>query len=158
MWSTEYSTETDVAPGAIWAALRDLHSGTRLSDRSDAFELHGPFAVGTEISVTPQGQDTFRSTIVELAEPSVYADRTSFGDLTLLFRHTLTARPGGGGGTTITHRLEIDGPAAAQQAPELGPQISEDFPVAMADLIAAARDRATRARSTAPHEHSTAAQ
>jgi uncharacterized protein YndB with AHSA1/START domain len=158
MWSTEYSTETDVAPEAIWAALRDLHSGTRLSDRSDAFELHGPFAVGSEISVTPQGQDTFRSTIVELAEPSVYADRTSFGDLTLLFRHTLTARPGGGG-TTVTHRLEIDGPAAAQQAPELGPQISEDFPVAMADLLAAARERSTAApeHSTPAPEHSTPA-
>jgi hypothetical protein len=144
MWSTEYSTETDVAPEAIWAALRDLHSGVRLSDRSDAFELHGPFAVGTGISVTPQGQGTFRSTIVELAEPGVYADRTAFGDLTLLFRHTITARPGGG--ATVTHRLEIDGPGSAQAAPELGPQISEDFPAAMADLLAAARERSTPAR------------
>jgi hypothetical protein len=151
MWNTEYSTETDLSPEAVWAALRDLHSGTRLSDRSDAFELHGPFAVGTAISVTPQGQGTFRSTITELAENEVYADQTTFGDLTLLFRHTLTARPGGGG-TTVTHRLEIGGPGSAQQAPELGPQISEDFPVAMADLLAAARERSTPAP-----EHSTPA-
>jgi len=139
MWTTEYRTETDVEPQAIWAAVRDLHSGIKLSENSDTFELHGPFAVGTAVSVTPQGQDTFQSKIIELVEPEVYADVTSFGDVTLLFRHTLT--PLAGGGTEITHRLEIDGPGAEAIAPELGPQISEDFPAAMADLIAAARVR-----------------
>lgn len=139
MWTTEYSAETDAAPTAVWAALRDLHSGAKLSDRSDSFELHGPFAKGSEISVTPQGQDTFRSVIVELTEPEVYADRTEFGDLQLLFRHTLTPLPGGG--TKVTHQLEIDGPSADQVAPELGPQISGDFPVAMQDLLTAAQER-----------------
>ena len=139
MWTTEYSAESAAAPNAIWAALRDLHSGIRLSGRSDSFELHGPFQKGTEISVTPQGQGTFRSTIVELTEPEVYADQTEFGELTLLFRHTLTPLPGGG--TRVTHRLEIDGLGADQVAPELGPQISEDFPVAMNDLFTAAQER-----------------
>jgi hypothetical protein len=139
MWTAEYQAETDVEPEAVWAALRDLHSGVPLSEHSDRFELHGPFAVGTGISVTPQGQDTFSSTIVELTEPEVYADRTVFGDLTLLFRHTLAPLPGGG--TAITHRLEIAGAGAETVAPELGPQISEDFPAAMSDLIAAARAR-----------------
>jgi hypothetical protein len=138
MWSTEYSVETDVAREAIWAALRDLHSGVRLSGASDTFELHGAFAVGTELSVTPQGQDTFRSTIVELVEPAVYADRTEFGDLTLLFRHTLTPTPAG---TRVTHALSIDGLAADEMGPQLGPEISADFPAAMDDLIAAARLR-----------------
>jgi hypothetical protein len=139
MWTTEYRTEADVAPQAIWAALRDLHSGVKLSENSDTFELHGPFEVGTAVSVTPQGQGTFQSKIIELVEPELYADQTSFGDVTLLFRHTLA--PLADGGTEITHRLEIDGPGADAIAPELGPQISEDFPAAMDDLIAAARVR-----------------
>jgi hypothetical protein len=137
MWTTEYSTTTDVEPQAVWEALRALHSGVALSERSDRFELHGPFEVGTEVSVTPQGQETFRSTIVELEEGQVYADRTAFGALTLLFRHTL--QPLAGGGTAVTHRLEIDGDEADAVGPELGPQISEDFPAAMDDLIRAAR-------------------
>jgi hypothetical protein len=141
MWTTQYTAETDAAPEAVWAALRDLHNGTRLSERSDRFELHGPFAAGTELSVTPQGQDTFLSVIIELDEPRVYADRTQFEDLTLLFRHTLEALPAGG--TRVTHQLEIDGPGADQAGPELGPQISEDFPVAMADLFAAAGQRSS---------------
>ena len=144
MWTTEYSTEADVEPQAVWAALRDLHSGVKLSDRSDSFELHGPFAVGTEVSVTPDGQDTFRSTIVELVEPEVYADETAFGDVTLTFRHTLVPIATG---TRVTHQLTIDGPGADNVGPELGPQISADFPAAMDELIAAARSRTARARS-----------
>lgn len=139
MWSTQYTAETDAAPEAVWAALRDLHSGVRLSDNSDAFELHGPFAAGTEISVTPNGQDTFRSVIVELEEPEAYADQTEFGGLILTFRHTLSPLPAGG--TRVTHQLQIDGPDADQAGPELGPQISEDFPAAMADLFSAAGKR-----------------
>jgi hypothetical protein len=139
MWTTHYTAETDSAPEAVWAALRDLHNGAKLSERSDTFKLHGPFEVGTKLSVTPQGQDTFRSVIIELDEPKVYADRTQFEELTLVFRHTLTSLPAGG--TEVTHQLQIDGPGADEVGPELGPQISEDFPAAMADLFAAARQR-----------------
>jgi hypothetical protein len=136
MWTTEHTATTDAPPAAVWAALHALHTGVALSERSDRFELHGPFAVGTEISVTPQGQDTFRSVIVELVENEVYADRTEFGGLTLLFRHRLAALDGGG--TRITHQLFIDGAEADQVGPELGPQIADDFPAAMDELIAAA--------------------
>ena len=137
MWSTEYSTETDLTAPAIWAALSDLHHGVALDGNSDRFELHGPFAVGTELTVTPQGQGSFRSTITELTENSVYADRTEFGGLILTFRHTLT--PLASGGTRVTHELVIDGDDAGTMGPELGPQISADFPEAMNALLAAAR-------------------
>ena len=137
MWSTEYSTETGLAAPAIWAALSDLHHGLALDGNSDRFELHGPFAVGTELTVTPQGQGSFRSTITELTENSVYADRTEFGGLILTFRHMLA--PLAGGGTRVTHELVIDGDDAGTMGPELGPQISADFPEAMNALLAAAR-------------------
>ena len=139
MWTTAHTVTTDIEPAAIWSALRDLHSGIPLGEHSDRFELHGPFAVGTEVSVTPQGQDTMRSVIVELDEERTYADRTTFGELTLLFRHILT--PLDGGGTRVTHQLDISGPSASEVGPELGPQISCDFPVTMDELLAAARAR-----------------
>jgi hypothetical protein len=43
MWATEYSAVVNTGPDAVWAALRDLHSGVKLSERSDTFELgrHG---------------------------------------------------------------------------------------------------------------------
>ena len=143
MWTTEHSTTTDVPAAAIWSALRDLHSGSPIGTNSDRFELHGPFAVGTQVSVTPQGQDTMTSVITEIEEERRYADVTRYGDLALEFRHTLTPLPDGG--TRVTHRLQIDGASADQVGPELGPQISSDFPAAMDELLTAARARVSRA-------------
>ena len=140
MWSTEYSTETDLTAPAIWAALSDLHHGVTLDGNRDRFELHGPFAVGTQLTVTPQSQGSFLSTITELTENQVYADRTEFGGLILTFRHALA--PLAGGGTRVTHQLVIDGGDADTMGPELGPQISADFPEAMEALLAAARHKA----------------
>lgn len=148
MWSTEYSATTDVAPEVVWATLRRLHLGELDYPGADRFEPHGPFAVGTELSVTPAGQDTMTSTIVELIENERYADLTHFGGLSLLFRHTLVPA---GGGTTVTHRLEIDGEGADEVGPELGPQISGDFDETMAALFqqAALSSRAALAEQAA---------
>lgn len=109
---------TVAAPSSVWAALTALHSGTPLGPNSDSFELHGPLAVGTTLTVTPQGQDPMQSTIVELETNRVYADRTVFGDLALTFRHRLA--PLDTGGTSVTHTLEIAGESADEVGPELG--------------------------------------
>lgn len=138
MWTTSYDATTTASPEAVWNALKALHSGTALGPNSDSFVLHGPFAAGTTLTVTPQGQDPMTSTIVELEPARVYADQTVFGDLTLTFRHTLASL---GDGTRVTHTLEITGDGSDQVGPQLGPQISEDFPVAMAELLAAAESR-----------------
>lgn len=89
--------------------------------------------------MTPKGQETLRSVITELEEGRMYADTTAFGDLTLVFRHVLEPLPDGG--TRIRHQLEISGPGADDIGPELGPQISADFPVTMDELVSAARTR-----------------
>jgi len=142
MWTTQHQGTTAAEPGAVWNALAALHSGTSLGPDSDLFELHGPFAAGTRLTVTPQGQDPMESVITELEPGQVYADQTVFGGLTLTFRHRLDA--GAAGGTTVTHELEITGERADELGPELGPQISGDFPVAMGELLAAA-ERGVRA-------------
>lgn len=134
MWTTSYTAQTTAKSTDVWDALRALHSGISLGPASDTFELHGPFAVGTRVTVRPQGQDAMQSMITELEPGLVYADQTSFGELLLTFRHQLESTPTGG--TTVTHTLEITGTGCDQVGPELGPQISGDFPVAMAELIA----------------------
>lgn len=139
MWSTSYASSTSAAPCAVWSAIVDLHSGTAIGPNSDSFELHGPFAVGTTVSVTPRGQETMQSIITEVDLERVYADRTDLADVSLTFRHTL--EPTADGGTLVRHTLEIAGPAADVVGPDLGPQISEDFPVAMAELFHAAQVR-----------------
>lgn len=136
MWTTNYTVETSAKSTDVWEALRALHSGIALGPASDKFELHGPFEVGTQVTVTPQGQDPMQSVITELEPAVVYADQTSFGDLLLTFRHQLVSTAIGG--TVVTHTLEITGAGSDDVGPELGPQISSDFPIAMAELLTSA--------------------
>ena len=98
--------------------------------------LQGPFQAGSQVTMKPKGQDPITSVIVEASENRRYADQTDLGEVTLRFSHTL--EPLAGGGTRVTHRLEITGPAADQVGPELGPAITEDFPEAMDALLARA--------------------
>jgi len=132
MWNHEHAAVCPLPVDRVWAALRALHEGRLTYEGADTFELHGPFAAGTKVSVTPAGQETFESEIVDVVENVTYADRTEYGDVVLLFRHTL--RPVAGG-TEVTHRLEISGPAADTVGPELGPMISGDFDQSMAKLF-----------------------
>jgi hypothetical protein len=122
--------------------MSDLFDMVSAHIKQDAFHLHGPFAVGTTLTVTPQGQDPMQSTIICLERGVVYADRTAFGELTLEFRHDLMPTPDGG--TRVTHTLAIDGPGSELAGSELGPQISADFPAAMAELVAAAERTRTK--------------
>ena len=136
MWVHEYTVETDVRPEAIWAVLSDLDQWPRWDTSMERVSLQGPFAVGTRVSMTPQGQEPIVSTIMAITEPEFYADRTDFGPVTLDFSHRLTRLDTGG--TRITHRLEITGDSAAELGPQLGPEITGDFPEAMDGLLACA--------------------
>jgi len=100
----------------------------------ESVTLHGPFAVGTRVTMTPTGQDPITSVIAAITPNECYADETDMGNVTLRFSHALTRLPDGG--TRIVHRLEITGPKADELGPELGPMITEDFPDAMRALLA----------------------
>jgi len=90
--------------------------------------------VGGTVTMTPRGQDPVTSVITDIKANERYADQTEFGGVTLSFSHTLDRLPGGG--TRVTHRLEITGDQAGEPGPRLGPAITEDFPDAMAALLA----------------------
>lgn len=134
MWVHEYTVETDVSPEAIWAVLRDLDRWPRWDTSMERVSLEGSFAVGSRVSMTPLGQEPIVSTIVAVAEPEYYADRTDLGPVSLQFSHRLIRLDTGG--TRITHRLEITGDGAAEMGPQLGPEITADFPEAMDGLLA----------------------
>ena len=101
----------------------------------DWVRLEGPFQVGSQVTMKPKGQDPITSVILEATENQAYADQTDLGEVTLRFSHTLQPLAGG---TRVTHRLEITGPAADQLGPELGPAITEHFPEATEALLARA--------------------
>lgn len=122
----------------IWRTFADVHAGRLTLPGGDVFEPDGELAVGTRIAVTPAGQDRMISTVTEFEPGRRYADVTVVDGITLTFSHDFVTATTG---TTVTHRLCIGGPGADVVGPELGPQISSDFPGQMRALFAAAEGR-----------------
>ena len=133
MWVHEHTGETAASPQAVWQVLCDLDQWGSWDTSLEWVRLQGPFQVGSRVVMKPYGQDPITSVIVEATENRVYADQTSLGEVTLRFSHTL--EPLEAGGTLVSHRLEITGPAADTLGPEIGPEISGDFPQTLAALV-----------------------
>lgn len=142
MWSTEYTHTTDANPEALWQVLSDVKGWGAWNDGIETIAVDGPPAVGTTFRMKPPGQDELSSTIVELEPNRLLTDVTEVGGLVIRVEHRL--EPLSGGGTSITYRVEISGPAADAAGEEVGTAISADFPEVLAALAAAASSTADR--------------
>src|SRR5436190_11966067 len=131
MYEYEHSVETAASPAAVYRLYRDVAGWPRWDHGLTHTELHGPFAAGTTGVLTPAGQEALPFRMIEAVEDEGFTDETDIpGTATLRFEHRLT--PLAGGGTRITHRVVITGPAAER----LGPVVTSDVPEAMASLAA----------------------
>jgi hypothetical protein len=140
MYEFEHSVETAASAASVFRLYRDVAGWPRWDHGLAAAELDGPFAAGSTGTVTPAGQGAFPFRLVSVDEDRGFVDETVIPDTaTLRFEHTLTPLPGGG--TRVTHRTVVTGPAAA----ELGPAVTSDTPEAMESLAAhaLAAERAT---------------
>lgn len=140
MWQTEFTTETPLPPTTVWGALVDLETGVIPMASGDGRELEGPFVSGGTIIATPTGIGPLTSLILEVAPEQTLATQTNFNGLILTLRHTL--QPTTGGGTHLTRQLQITGEGADEQGAVAGPRISEDYPEALAEILATAQKRA----------------
>ena len=89
--------------------------------------------------MTPVGQDPVELRIAEVSEPELFVDEADFGDAVVRTVHRIDRV--GGGRNRITYRMEITGPAADRIGPQLGPEISADFPQTLAGLVEQATHR-----------------
>lgn len=142
MWSTEFTHEADASPAALWQILSDVERWDAWNDGIETIAVDGPLAVGTTFRMKPPGQDELSSTIVELEPHRLLTDVTEVGGLVIRVEHRL--EPLAGGGTSITYRVEVSGPAADAAGEEVGTAISADFPEVLAALAAAASSTASR--------------
>src|SRR5579885_966594 len=134
MWEYEHSIETAARPEAIFALYADVATWPRWDDGIADLRLYGPFAVGTPGVLTPKGQDPLPFRLSAVWPDRGFADETEIPGAGLLLRFVHTLTPLGDGRTRITHRVEIDGPAAGTLGPEIGPGITGGFPTTMATL------------------------
>jgi hypothetical protein len=151
MWAAEHSIETTASPESIWRRWSDVATWGDWNADIERIEISGPFAAGSTIAMTPAGQDAVELRLSEVAEPTLFVDEADLGDVVIRTFHRLDHVDEGR--TRVTYRMEITGPAADRVGPQLGPQISGDFPEVLAALVerAAALEPEPKRRQEGDH-------
>jgi hypothetical protein len=83
--------------------------------------------------MTPIGEEPVELRIAEAVEPDLFVDEADLGEIVVRTAHR-TERVDDGR-SRITYRMQITGPAADTLGPEIGPEISGDFPQTLAALV-----------------------
>ena len=132
MWEYEYSLETSADRGALWRHWADMAAWPQWNDGIETIDVDGPFAVGTTFVMTPPGDEPIRMRLVEIEPGTSFTDEMDAGDFVVRTEHRV--EQAAGGLTRIVYRTQITGEAAGHVGPELGPQITADFPEVVAAL------------------------
>jgi hypothetical protein len=136
MWANEQSVETSAAPEQIWRLWADVAGWPEWNGDIERIELIGPFAVESRILMTPIGDEPVELRITEAVEPDRFVDEADMGEIVVRTVHEV--RRIDPGRVRVTYRMEITGPAADTLGPQIGPEISGDFPQTLAGLVARA--------------------
>ncbi|MFF4422851.1 SRPBCC family protein [Streptomyces sp. NPDC001549] len=132
MWEYEHSIETAAAPEAIWRLWADVENWGAWNAEIEKIEIGGPFSAGTEITMTPPGDDPILLRIAEAVEGERFVDEARFGDILLRTTHRID--PIGQDRIRVVYRMEITGSGADEVGPQIGPGITADWPDTMASL------------------------
>jgi hypothetical protein len=138
MWEYEHSVETSASPAAVWGHWTDVAAWPQWNDGIEKIAIHGPFAVGTTFTMTPPGDDPVHMSLTEIRPGELFTDEADGGDFVVRTIHKLERADGGR--TRIVYRTEITGPAAGEIGPQIGPEITADFPEVLAALTRLAEE------------------
>jgi hypothetical protein len=133
MWAHEHSIETSAASEAIWRLWADVPGWPAWNSDIERIELVGPFAAGSRIVMTPIGEGPVELRIADAVEPELFVDEAELGEIVVRTVHRVERLDGER--ARVTYRMEITGPAADTLGPQLGPEISGDFPQVLAALV-----------------------
>ncbi len=132
MWTYEHSEVAQVGAEEIWRLWSRVEQWHTWNGDIETITIDGPFAAGTRFTMTPIGDDPVELRLDEVVENRRFADVAEFDGLVIRTVHEMEPQ---GDQLKITYRMEISGPNADALGPEIGPQISGDFPETIASLI-----------------------
>jgi uncharacterized protein YndB with AHSA1/START domain len=138
VWTAEHSVETSATPEAVWRHWADVPRWPEWNADLARAELEGDFRPESTIRMTSNDGDVVELRIAEATEPEAFVDEADFGNVVVRTTHRVEAA--GGDRSRIVYRMEISGPEGDVVGPELGPQISGDFP----EVLQALAQRAER--------------
>ncbi|MEH0549015.1 polyketide cyclase [Streptomyces sp. B21-105] len=133
MWEYEHCIETVATPEAIWRLWADVDNWSAWNAEIEKIEISGPFAAGTEITMTPPGDDPIVLRIAEARPHELFVDEARFDDLLLRTVHRIDRIDPDR--VRVVYRMEISGPGADEAGPHIGPGITADWPDTMASLV-----------------------
>lgn len=133
MWEYENSIETSATSESIWRLWSDVENWGVWNGEIEKIEINGPFAEGSQILMTPPGDDPIPLVIAEAIENERFVDEARFGDLLLRTTHRID--PVEPDRNRVVHRMEITGDGADEAGPQIGPGITADWPETMAALV-----------------------
>jgi Polyketide cyclase / dehydrase and lipid transport len=136
MWANEVSVGTSAAPEQIWRLWADVARWPEWNGDIERIELTGAFAAGGRILMTPIGEEPVDLRIAEAVEPELFVDEAHIGQIVVRTIHRVQRIDSEH--ARVTYRIEITGPAADALGPQIGPEISGDFPETLAALVARA--------------------
>jgi uncharacterized protein YndB with AHSA1/START domain len=140
MWVHEYSKTIPASPEMLWGLLSDVDGWVDWNDGIESISLDGPLAVGTRFRMTPPGEQTLTSTIVELQPGRLITDLTEMDEVAVRVEHRLDPGPDA---TTVTYRITVSGAGLPDEtAAEIGSAVSADFPDVLTSLAEHAASRA----------------
>jgi uncharacterized protein YndB with AHSA1/START domain len=137
VWTYEHTTECAASPDQIWAVYTDAAAWPEWNVGIERLELSGPFAAGARGLLTPRGQDPLPFA-VESTEPGRgYVSETAIAE-TVTMRTENRLEPLEEGGTRLTSRLSMHGPAAEFFGGSFGAAFAASVPGTLASLAARA--------------------
>lgn len=139
MWAFEHSVDTPASPTTVWRLYTDVASWPTWNGAVERLELDGPFEAGASGKLTPPGGEPMAFTILAATENAGYVSETTIAETVgLRATNTIAALPGGG--SRITHRAELVGPAAEYFGQSFGPALKAGVPKGAEALAARAAE------------------
>jgi hypothetical protein len=138
-YSYTHTVESHVAPAAIWALYEDVTTWPSWDAQAERITRDGPFQPGTTGTMKFIGQEPLSYRLAKVEPLREFVDETPVGPLVVRVSHVLDPLPDGG--SRIAYSAEIDGPD--DEAQQVGPMITADFPQTMASLVALAEERSS---------------
>jgi polyketide cyclase/dehydrase/lipid transport protein len=125
MWTYEHSIDADVSPTAVWDLYADVSAWPDTWNYGlEIVKLDGPFQDGSTGICQPRGAEALPYTLGEVSLGKHFTMHLNDEDKVITASYCgVEALPDGG--SRITHRIELSGPASAARAAELGPILSQ---------------------------------
>ena len=137
-WAYETTTVAAAEPQRIWELWTDVAGWSRWHPGIASAGLDGAFAPGAEGHSRAPGGPQSPLRIVAVDPPRAFVTETTLRLARLQFEHELD--PDGAGGTQLTYRVRMTGPATPVFRRVLGPRFAARMPAALQGLAALARD------------------